>query len=271
MNLAPAADYARKHDLHALLVWRAGELIHEEYAGGYNRERPHALYSGTKSFWGIAACLAQREALLELDERVWSGATVSELLSMTAGAPFGGLGRAVPAFQKALASQTVAAPGVKFTYSGIPFQIFGAIFAQRLAPLGMTPLSYLQTRLFELIDLQYARWRTLPDGTHTLPTGAELTAANWLKYGVYLLGGGPLVARCFTPNTINPRYGLGFWLATLKDGPFVAYASGSGKQALYVLPSEQTAIVHFAQSKSFAHETFLRRIYFPPPRVTQPP
>ncbi|HET9095503.1 MAG TPA: serine hydrolase domain-containing protein, partial [Candidatus Baltobacteraceae bacterium] len=149
MQLEAAAAYHARHKPQALLVTRGDETLFERYDGGFSAGEPHALYSGTKSFWGVAAVHAQRERLLSLDEAVWRGATVRELLSLTAGVPFGGLGSAVPTYEKALAAAQRSAPGSTFTYGGIPLQIFGAVFAQRLRPLGMTPHDYLHARVLE--------------------------------------------------------------------------------------------------------------------------
>ncbi|MFN2527981.1 MAG: serine hydrolase domain-containing protein [Candidatus Baltobacteraceae bacterium] len=282
LGVAAAVDYARKYDLHAILIAQDGSVVHEEYAGGYDAQKSHALYSGTKSFWGAAAAAAVDDGLLRFDERVsetiaeWgqdagkSIVTIRDLLSMTAGVPFGGLGAGVPAYDAAIAKPLVADPGTVFTYGGISLQIFGALLARKLAAKKQTPLAYLQVRLFEPIGLQIANWRTLKDGTHTLPTGAFLTARNWAKFGALLAARGSwntqqLISRaqleeCWKPGTINPRYGIGFWLHTLKNGRMIAYGSGAGKQALYICPEEQLAVVHFADSKSFNHERFLQQL-----------
>jgi len=104
MNLEAAIAYHTRHAPNALLVRRGADVLHESYAGGYAEERPHALYSGTKSFWGIAAVVAQSDAILSLDECVaqtfsaWSGdawkarVTLRQLLQLTSGIGFGGLG-----------------------------------------------------------------------------------------------------------------------------------------------------------------------------------
>ncbi len=78
MNIEAAAEYHQRHKPQALLVRRAGTTAHERYDGGFAANDAHALYSGTKSFWGITAAIAQRERLLSLDEIVWQGATIRE-------------------------------------------------------------------------------------------------------------------------------------------------------------------------------------------------
>ncbi|MEA2787215.1 MAG: hypothetical protein QOF71_3319, partial [Candidatus Eremiobacteraeota bacterium] len=103
MNAEAAAEYAERHALHALLVQRGGEIVFERYGGGYDAGKPHALYSGTKSFWGVLAVAAQHDGLLDVDEPVahtlpeWSSGAkarvrLRDLLQLTSGIGFGGLG-----------------------------------------------------------------------------------------------------------------------------------------------------------------------------------
>jgi CubicO group peptidase (beta-lactamase class C family) len=261
MKLDAAAEYHGRHKPQALLVRRGGETLLERYDGGFDAQSAHALYSGTKSFWGVTAVRAQRERLLSLDEPVWRGATVRELLSLTAGVPFGGLGSAVPAYEKALAWEQRSAPGTQFTYGGIPLQIFGAIFARRLAPLHLTPHSYLHDRILDPNGIVLASWRTLKDGTQPLPTGAYLTAQNWARYGDFVAAHADEFAECFRGTRANPRYGLGFWLAPPAAPEDLVYGSGSGGQALYIVPSQRLVVVRFGDGGSFNHEAFLKRLF----------
>src|SRR5436305_1502223 len=107
MDVAAALEYAAKHGLQAVVAERAGQTVAEQYDNGFTAESAHALYSGTKSFWGVTALYAQRDGLLELDELVadtfpqwredpWKRrVTLRMLLTLTAGHGFGGLGSAV--------------------------------------------------------------------------------------------------------------------------------------------------------------------------------
>ncbi len=281
MNVEAAAEYAERHVLHALVVQQGDEVVFERYAGGYDAHKPHALYSGTKSFWGTLASAAQDDGLLELDEPVartapsWSdGAksrvTLRELLQLTSGIGFGGLGASVPPFDAALAVTLKDAPGERFTYGGIPLQVFGAVLAAKLSPRGLTPHDYLRERIFEPIGLRVGTWRTLKDGTRPLPTGAFLGAREWLKFGLLVrdrgvcqglrVVGEAALERCFAASTANPRYGLGWWLSPLPAHPDIVYASGSGGQALYVVPSEDTVVVKFGNSASYKHDALLKRL-----------
>lgn len=266
-----AVAYHERHQAQAVVASVRGEIVLERYDNGFAESKPHALYSGTKSFWGPAALAAQRDGYLTLDERVaetfpaWAHdprkatVTLRQLLSLTAGLPFGGLGMGVPMFAKALATELRADPGSTFTYGGIPLQIFGAVFTEKLRGAGITPHDFLRTRVLDPAGATVASWRTLADGTHPFPTGAFLTAHNWLRYGAWVLERYDELTECFQGTAPNPRYGLGWWLAPAGVPGDVVYASGSGGQALYILPSARTAIVRFGAGGSFKHDAFLKR------------
>ncbi|HTJ26034.1 MAG TPA: serine hydrolase domain-containing protein [Candidatus Limnocylindria bacterium] len=281
MNLEAAAAYAERHQLHALLVQQGDRIVFERYGGGYDAEKPHALYSGTKSFWGVGAVAAQDDGLLDLDEHVgasipsWSdgekaAVTLRMLLQLIAGIGFGGLGSAVPSYERALGVALKDAPGTTFTYGGIPLQVFGAVFAHKLASRGLSPHEYLGERIFGPLGLRVGAWRTLKDGTQPLPTGAFVTAREWRKFGLLvrdrgMFGGAAVVrpeslATCFVGSDANPRYGLCWWLSPLREVPDVVYAGGAAGQALYVIPSENAVVVKFGGSASYKHDAFLKRL-----------
>jgi CubicO group peptidase (beta-lactamase class C family) len=284
MNFEAGAAYAERHGLEALLVRREGETIFERYAAGFDAHIPHALYSGTKSFWGVVAAAAVDDGLISLDEPVgetfpgWSVGrkafvTLRQLLSLTSGIGFGGLGNAVPSYEKALAVEVKNEPGGTFTYGGIPLQVFGAVLAAKLSAAGKgSPHDYLRARLLEPIGVTIASWRTLSSGTQPLPTGAFVSAEQWERYGSFVLAGGVLgrkrvvsesaLAACFTGSPANPRYGLGWWLAP-DAAPGLAYASGSGGQAMYLFRAERTVVVKFGCGSGYKHESFLKKLVQP--------
>ena len=281
MNLERALAYSERHGGQAFLVRQGGVTLLERYANDFDAQTPHALYSGAKSFWGTLAGIAHDAGLLVLDETVgatlpeWShgeraGVTLRQLLALTSGIGFGGLGNAVPVYAKARAVELKTAPGSTFTYGGIPLQVFGAVLAEKLRPRGLSPHDYLRERILDPIGCAIDRWRSLADGTQPLPTGAFVRAREWVKYGelIAALGewnGETIVSPerlldCFEGSHPNPRYGLGWWLSPIVDRKDIAYASGSGGQAMYVLRHDRTVIVRFANGGSFKHETFLKHL-----------
>ncbi len=273
LNAPAALAYAGTHAPRAILIARKDEIIASEYAAGITAVTPHPLYSGTKSFWGPVALCAQADGLLELDEPVaetiaawrddpWKRrVTLRMLLSLTAGFGFGGLGAAVPVYERALGMPLKNEPGTRFTYGGIPFQVFGAVLAQKLSSASSTPHEYLRERITEPSGVAIASWRTLADGTHPLPTGAALTAESWLAYGRFVLREHRRFTPAFTGSAANARYGLGWWLGAKNAPEDLVYASGSAGQALYIIPSLDLIVVRFGRSASYRHETFLKRLF----------
>lgn len=96
-----AADYSAQHSGRALLIQRDGKVIFERYDNGWAADRPHPLASGTKSFTGVMAMMAEQDGLLTLDELAadtlteWktdprkSKITVRHLLTLSSGLPAG--------------------------------------------------------------------------------------------------------------------------------------------------------------------------------------
>jgi CubicO group peptidase (beta-lactamase class C family) len=199
--------------------------------------------------------------------------TLRDLLALTSGIGFGGLGNAVPTYERALAAPIKNVPGSTFTYGGVPLQVFGAVLARKLEHCGRTPQAYLRERLLDRIGVTIGSWRALKDGTQPLPTGAFLAAREWLTYGRFILDGARAngdalvssasLAACFTGSTANPRYGLGWWLHPIAEPPGIVHASGAGGQALYVIPSERAVVVKFGRSASYKHDAFLKRLLAP--------
>jgi len=166
----------------------------------------------------------------------------------------------VPTYEAALAVALKSEPGTTFAYGGIALQVFGAVLARKLAPRALTPQAYLRERVLEPIGAHVASWRTLKDGTQPLPTGAFVAAAQWAAYGRFVLEQRGRFAECFEGSAANARYGLGWWLSPLASEPDLAYASGSGGQAMYLVPSRGAVVVKFGKGASYAHDAFLRRL-----------
>lgn len=273
LAIADAVAYARSHGLHALIVERDGRVVAAEYGETFSPDEPHALYSGTKSFWGVTALFAQDDGLLRLEEPVaetfpewrtdpWKRrVTLRMLLSLTAGFGFGGLGASVPIYECALEIPLKDEPGTRFTYGGVPLQVFGAVLARKLESRKQSPHDYLRERVLDPAGVRVAAWRALGDGTSPLPTGASLRAGDWLAYGRWVLRERASLQRCFEGSSANARYGLGWWLGVSGAPGDLVYASGSGGQGLYLVPSLDVAIVHFGRSNSYRHEAFLKRLF----------
>ncbi len=278
-----ASKYLESVNGHAMLVYEDGKLVFERYMNGHTAEKPHLLASGTKSFSGFMAVAAQEDGLLKLDEKLcetiteWKedaqkkDITIRQLLSLSSGIAGGETGQ-VSSYKQALAQAKVTgAPGTRFQYGPIPYQIFGEVMRQKLVASGKAkdPLDYLQQRLFTPLGMKYELWREDGDKMPHLPSGAFFTAREWAKFGLFVLNGGSWegkeivkaesLAECFKPAPANPNYGMTFWKSKPTDPiPDLVMAAGKGKQKLFMIPSKKLLIVQFADAEQrYREEKFL--------------
>ncbi|MEI6032968.1 MAG: serine hydrolase domain-containing protein [Verrucomicrobiae bacterium] len=237
-NLRAAAAYSAAHAGLSLLVIQNGRVLFEQYANGNSFDKNCKIYSGTKAFWAAAAVAAEQDGILRLDApasdtiREWRGdpakrdITLRELLGFTGGlAPgFKLHGESIPDRNSyALKLPVVASPpGSRFIYGPAPLQVFCEVLRRKLAARNETPRSYLENRILSPLGLQALKFRSDETGTPLLASGFELTAREWAKFGLMVLGrgtyGGKKILRaesldnCLRGTGVNPAFGLAFWL-----------------------------------------------------------
>ncbi len=286
-----AAEYNASTKGISLLVRVDGKEAFADYPNSGRKDRAHELASGTKSFCGVLMAAAIQDKLIaSWDEKVsetiteWkddkqkADVTLRQLLSLTSGMGGGQIGR-VPTYADAAVTEFKFEPGKRFQYGPSPFQTFGEVLTRKLKTNNETTYDYLQRRILKPINLQVGSWRKGTDGQIHLPSGASLTATEWAKFGELIRGGGTwngkeivpqkLLDECFKPGTVNPSYGLTFWLATGagntreamvpalarfrnptgKDElrvPDLVFAAGAGNQRLWI--SRQLKLVVVRQA-----------------------
>ncbi|PZN99933.1 MAG: serine hydrolase [Alphaproteobacteria bacterium] len=287
---SPAADYAAAARYSAersgvsLLVMQGGQTLFEDYPRG-GPDSFYELASGTKSFSGVMAAALVQDELLTLDEAcadtltewrtdpVKRTATIRSLLSLESGAGGGRIGR--PDTYAGSVAAPFAGPAGTFRYGPAPFQIFGEIVRRKLVAAGPGDdvLAWMQSRILEPAGLTVGNWRQR-DGQPTLRSGAQLTARDWARFGLFVLDGGVVDGRAtldtaalaanFQPSAANPGYGMSWWLlqpglippsdnsridaapAKLARLPDVRMAAGAGNQRLYLVPERDLLIVRQA-------------------------
>ncbi len=228
-----AAEYSKSARGLSVLIIKNEKMVFEEYQNGHNADTAHMLASGTKSFSGVLLAAAIEDKLVSgFDEKVsdtiteWktdkrlSAITLRQLLSLTSGIDAGNSGRP-PAYADAIKYKSRFETGTTFQYGPVPFQVFGEVLKRKLASRKETVLDYLKRRILNPIGLEIADWN-IRDGQPDLPSGAELTAREWSKFGVFLLNQGKwngkqivdakLIRELSKGTNVNPNYGLTFWL-----------------------------------------------------------
>lgn len=267
----------------AVLVLHEGKTV----CASKDITKPQELWSGTKSLVGLMAAAAVQDKLLTLDEKAsdtlteWqsdpqkSAITLRQLLGMTSGQP-SAIGRP-QGYADSVKVPLTAAPGTRFQYGPTPLQIFGEVMRRKLAAAGQNPdpQVYLERRLLAPLGVKIGEWRKGADGNPLMPQGLVLAADEWAKIGEFVLAGGKLkgnalvdpeaFAQLFEGSSINPAYGLTWWLprATPATDPVtrgtditdpasklpadMVVAAGAGEQRLYVIPSRGLTIVRQAR------------------------
>ena len=241
-DAARAASYSETRRGSALLVIQNGKTVFEHYANGGAVDRDWPIFSGTKSFWGIAAIAAVHDRLLTLDEPVantiteWkkdsrkSQTTIRELLNATDGIEGASrLQRASVRDRNAMGIDLplVASPGDVFTYGPSHLQVFGEVLRRKLD--GRSVFGYLKKRVLAPLRLGDLEHKEDKRGNPLLATGFKLTAREWARFGEMILAGGSyygrrivprdLLQQCFNGSISNPAYGFTFWLNREAENP----------------------------------------------------
>jgi len=196
------------------------------------------------------------------------------------------------------ASSTPQPPGVACIYAPSNFQVLAAMFERKT---GLDPLQYLYDRLLARLGFNAAHlplWTRDNQGKPQMAGGAYFDARAWANYGKLWLQGGQWEGRTLLdPQFLNlavtydnaafKGYGFTWWLnlptgTTYNpgvdqipvdgrgDGTQIAtnaptdlfMAAGTGKQRLYVIPSQNLVIVRFGRGtgSSFSDHTLLGHI-----------
>lgn len=286
-----AFDYSNEFNGVSTLVLIDGKIVYENYSSEGGIDKPSFLASGTKSFCGVMAMIAHEEGLLDIDEKVsltiteWqndpkkSSITIRQLLSLTSGIKAGiKVKSKMPNYLASIQTPAVSKPGKKYMYGAEPFQIFGELMTRKLKDKGLTPLEYLNEKVFEPIGLTYDWW-SVSNGNAHLPSGAVLTARNWALFGELIRKEGTwngkqiiskeALADCFKGSEANPSYGLTWWLNApvpennsiyllkknlvgIYENPAIpkdlVIAAGKGKQRLYISKEKNIVIIRQANS-----------------------
>jgi CubicO group peptidase (beta-lactamase class C family) len=198
---------AQSVECHSIMVVRHGHVVAEGWWAPYSAERPHLLYSLTKSFTSVAVGLAIADGLLSLDDRVVDvlpghvpagiseqgrRLTVHHLLSMTAGHPTDSLeaawqlepGDMVKGF---LRGPFAAAEGTRHTYDNSTTFVL-ARMVERATGRGLP--EFLDERLFKPMGVDHAEWDRVASGAAFGFHGLHLTTEAVAAFGELLLRGG---------------------------------------------------------------------------------
>ena len=261
-------------ECHSLMIVRHGHVVAEGWWAPYSAERPHLLYSLTKSFTSIAVGLAIADGLLSLDDRVVDvlpehvpadiseqgrRLTVHHLLSMTAGHATDSLADAWQLEPGDLVKGFLRLPfatteGTRHTYDNSTTFIL-ARMVERVT--GRDLPGFLDERLFTPMGIDHAEWDRVGSGAAFGFHGLHLTTEAVAAFGELLLRDGlwgdkQLIPREWVQLATGRRihtegrdgadflcgYGYQFWIS--RHG---FHGQGAFGQHCVVVPSHDLVVI----------------------------
>jgi len=191
------------NSMHSFLLVRHGHVVTEAWWAPEAAEKPHILWSLSKSFTSTAIGFAVAEGKLNLDDLVLKyfpedapaepsdnlkAMKIRDLLTMNAGHQNELNLREAEHWAKAFLAHPVAhKPGTHFRYNTPATYMLSAI-VQKVT--GETVLEYLTPRLFDPLTIKTPKWETSPQGISIGGYGLYVRTEDIAKFGrLYLQQG----------------------------------------------------------------------------------
>lgn len=292
-----AAD-AKVKTMHSFMLVRHGHVVAEAWWKPESADKPHVLWSLSKSFTSTAVGLAVAEGKLSIDDPVLKffpddapaepsehlkAMRVRDLLTMSAGHQVEvRLNATTPWVRAFLAHEVPHKPGTHFQYNTPATYMLSAI-VQRVT--GQTVLEYLKPRLFEPLGIADPEWGNSPQGISLGGYGLFLRTEDIAKFGQLYLQKGQWNGKQLIPeswieqatskqvsNGTDPErdwtqgYGFQFWRC--RHNAF----RGDGKDGQYciVLPEHDAVIAITANTRDMQGELNLVWDHLLPAFQTEP-
>ena len=275
------ADFIQAADekvssMHSLMILRHGKVIAEAWWAPEDADKPHVLWSLSKSFTSTAVGLAVQEGKLSIEDRVVSffpedlpaepvenlrNMRVKDLLTMSTGhADEPNVRQSQDWIKSFLAHPVPHAPGSFFRYN-TPATFMQSAIVQKVT--GQTVVEYLQARLFDPLGIDPPRWDKNPQGISLGGYGLFLRTEEIAKFGQLYLQKGIWQGKQLIPadwvdlatskqvsNGNNPSsdwnqgYGFQFWRC--RHNAF----RGDGKDGQFciVMPDQDAVVVMTANT-----------------------
>ncbi len=221
--------------LHSFMAVRHGKVIAEAWWNPYAPEKPHTLFSASKSFTGLAVGLAAEDGLLSLTDKVVSffperlpartgeymeKMTVKDLLTMSTGFAkdphdfpwprpddvngtgahccHAGIELPLIDWIRGFFDHYVSyEPGTEFVYSTEASYMLSAIVQKAV---GCTVSEYLNRKMFIPMGIGEPFWEESPDGVSCGGWGLMLTTEELAAVGQMMLNGGVFNGRRILPE-----------------------------------------------------------------------
>ncbi len=276
-----AAD-EKVQSMHSFMLVRHGHVVAEAWWSPESADKPHVLWSLSKSFTSTAVGLAVADGKLDIDAPVLSffpdaapkepsanlkAMRVRDLLTMSTGHDKEPNVRGESDWIRAFLAQEVPhEPGTHFVYN-TPATFMQSAIVQKVT--GETVLEYLTPRLFEPLGIDPPRWDANPQGISLGGYGLFLKTEEIAKFGQLYLQKGQWNGKQLVPadwiematrkqvsngsdptRDWNQGYGFQFWMC--RHGAY----RGDGKDGQYciVMPEQDAVVVITANTADMQKE-----------------
>ncbi len=278
--IATADEQVRS--MHSFMLVRNGNVVAEAWWAPESPDKPHVLWSLSKSFTSTAVGLAVADGKLSVDDLVLDffpesapadppgnlkSMRVRDLLTMSAGHQDEmNLRAAKDWVAEFLAHPVPHKPGTHFRYNTPATYMLSAI-VQKVT--GETVVDYLQPRLFDPLGIDPPTWDASPQGISIGGYGLYLKTEDIAKFGQLYLKRGQWNGKQLIPanwvdqatskqvsNGSDPNrdwdqgYGFQFWRC--RHGAY----RGDGKDGQFciVIPDKNAVVVITAQTSDMQAE-----------------
>ena len=222
-SLAEPIDYTTAVNLHSIMVIKDDKVVEEMYAPSWDRNKPHAMFSISKTFTATAVGLAISEGKMALTDKVADffpdkvvegnpcHATVEDLLMMAGGHDTDPSLQVLEFDRKTVdthikeGSDIAAAffahpflhePGTFFCYNSLGTYLLSAIVTK---VTGESVLDYLTPRLFEPLGIEKPEWDADDNGISAGGWGLKLVPEQMARMGLLLLHEGKWNGKQLVP------------------------------------------------------------------------
>jgi CubicO group peptidase (beta-lactamase class C family) len=268
--------------MHSFVLVRHGHVVAEAWWSPEAADKPHILWSLSKSFTSTAVGMAVAEGMLSVDDPLLKffpdetpakpstnlrAMRVRDLLTMNAGHQDELNWREAEHWAKAFLAHPVPhQPGTHFRYNTPATYMLSAI-VQKVT--GETVLDYLTPRLFQPLGIEKPIWETSPQGISIGGYGLYLRTEDIAKFGQLYLQKGKWQGKQLLPeswveqatskqvsngsdpgNDWDQGYGFQFWRC--RHGAY----RGDGKDGQFciVLPDQDAVVAITANTRDMQAE-----------------
>ncbi len=201
-------------EVHSFMLIRNSMVAAECFRSPFSPERPHQMYSISKTITATAVGFAVNEGLLSLDTRIadvfpdycenihdefLDKLCVRHLLTMTSGKKINVLHNKgkIDWIEDYLNSKWYAEPGKEFLYVNENIYMLSAILTR---VTGMSVCDYLYTRLFKPLGIEYPYWETDRNGIEAGGWGLYLKTEDLAKIMLCYLNEGKYFDKQIIPE-----------------------------------------------------------------------